>query len=169
MNIDDCYPSKYLKATDIGENKEVTVTIARVEIVPMKGDDGQSETKPVMFFRGKQKGMTLNMTNKNTIKKLYGPLTENWIGKSIRIGTSWVDSFGDQTLALRVRPIMPSPAPINGREPMPPRSNGTQWKAPMVTLPATSAPAQVAAEISEYHEDQWDGQPGDDQGDDPAF
>jgi hypothetical protein len=159
MNIDDCYPSKYLKASDIGEGKEATVVIARVEIAQMKGDDGQAETKPVVFFRDKTKGMTLNMTNKNTIKRLYGAETDNWIGKSIRIGTSWVDSFGDQILALRIRPVIPAPVQA-ARGPIQPHRNGHAQYAPVI--PVAIPPAE------EDHGDAWE-PPLDEHGNQVSF
>lgn len=98
MNIDEQFPSKWIKADDL-QGRSVTVTIDRVELDQMT--DG--EKKPIVYFRGKQKGLVLNKTNANNIKKLYGAQTEGWSGKQIVLFTAWVDFRGETVEAVRVR------------------------------------------------------------------
>jgi hypothetical protein len=113
MNINETFPSKYVKSSDLN-GKDVTLTIDRVTVEDL-GEGAKKETKPILYFRGTEKGMVCNKTNANTICRLYGPETDNWIGKRILVGTSWVDFAGDQVLALRVRPVVPPPRQGNAK------------------------------------------------------
>lgn len=108
MNIDQVMPSnsKYVKAEDL-KGRDIPVVIGNVSVEKM--EDGQ--TKPVVYFQGKEKGLVLNMTNKNMIKDLYGVETNGWIGKPVMLVTIWTDFQGRQVQAIRVRP------PANGMEP----------------------------------------------------
>ena len=65
-NIDDFYPSKFLRASDL-KGKEITVTIDRVEAEEFE-QDGVKRTKPVVHFRDKGiKPLVLNRTQKRFI------------------------------------------------------------------------------------------------------
>jgi hypothetical protein len=80
VDISKAFPSKYLKADDIPVGKKIRVTVGHVELEKL-GDD----TKPVMYFQGKDKGMALNQTNAGKIAAAYGKLTEEWEGKEVFI------------------------------------------------------------------------------------
>lgn len=103
MNINEAFPSNYLKSSDL-QGSTPTVTMSHVTTEKM-GDD----TKLVLYFHGKEKGMVLNKTNANNIASLYGPETEDWQGKKIMLAVAWVDFQGRSVEALRVRP------PANGK------------------------------------------------------
>jgi hypothetical protein len=103
MNINEAFPSNYLKSSDLQGNTP-TVTMSHVTTEKM-GDDN----KLVLYFHGKEKGMVLNKTNANNIASLYGPETEDWQGKKITLAVAWVDFQGRSVEALRVRP------PANGK------------------------------------------------------
>ena len=62
MNINDAFPSKYLKASDL-QGRTISVVMSRVE----KEDIGKGEKKLILYFQGKQKGMVLNKTKANNI------------------------------------------------------------------------------------------------------
>jgi hypothetical protein len=98
MNINEAFPSNYLKSSDL-QGSTPTVTMSHVTTEKM-GDD----TKLVLYFQGKEKGMVLNKTNANNIASLYGPETEDWHGKKITLAVAWVDFQGRSVEALRVRP-----------------------------------------------------------------
>lgn len=110
MNIDGAFPSNYLKASDL-QNKAVTVAIDRVEIEELKSRNG-SDTKPVLYFQGKDKGLVLNRTNSRVISQLYGTETEDWQGQKVELYTAMVDFAGDTVEAIRVR----APRRQNGAE-----------------------------------------------------
>ena len=96
MNINDAYPSNYLKASDL-DGKKVPVIISAVDME--KFDEGE---KPVAMFEKKAKGMVLNKTNSMTIAAAYGPETDNWIGKEVILYSQMVNFQGQMTPALRI-------------------------------------------------------------------
>ncbi len=98
-NIDDLYPSKYLKASDLQGN-EHEVTIDGVITEPM--NDGA--VKAVVYFVGKKKGLVLNVTNKESIKLAYGIDFENdWPGKELVLFEAMASMNGRPVPAIRVR------------------------------------------------------------------
>jgi hypothetical protein len=108
MNIQNAFPSKWLKSGDVEED-DLTLTIRTVEMEDIGSGDNQ-ETKPVLYFEETEKGMVLNKTNSDAISKLHTPETDNWTGKKITIFATEVDFAGKQTLALRVRMKAPKAA-----------------------------------------------------------
>lgn len=111
MNIDQQYPSKYLKADDVP--KPIKLFIASVSIEEI--EDGK--TKPVLHFRRSENlsgheepAMVLNMTNANMIKSAYGSETDNWTDKEIGL---WVDpniQFGGKMVkGLRIKIFQAEP------------------------------------------------------------
>ena len=105
MNIDSAFPSNYLKATDIGD---ATPTVTIKEVVMEKlGED----TRPVMYFVGKDKGVVLNKTNATNIREAYGADTDEWTGKKVTLFTAWVDFQGRSVEAIRMRPSRGGSAP----------------------------------------------------------
>ena len=100
MNIDTAYPSKYIKESDLqGQARLLTIARVSMEAVDQSGHD----MKPVVFFQGAQKGMVLNVTNKNVIVLLYGQETDNWTGRQIELYPSQTDFRGDVVACIRCR------------------------------------------------------------------
>ena len=99
-DIRDSFPSKYLKAGDL-QGRPVPVVIKNVEYEAV----GQDRTmKPVLYFRGKEKGMVLNKTNCNTIIQLtQTPDPDEWVGVSIVIYPTETSFGGEQVDCIRVR------------------------------------------------------------------
>jgi hypothetical protein len=100
MNINEAFPSKYLKAADIPqEGQTVTIeSIAEEEV----GKD--KEMRPVLYFQGEDKGIILNKPNATNISKLYGYETDDWVGKKVQLGTTYVDFQGQSVEAIRIYP-----------------------------------------------------------------
>ena len=120
MNIDGAFPSNYLKASDL-QGKATTVTMDRVEIEELKSRKG-NDTKPILYFMGKEKGLVLNKTNSRAIAQIYGNETDDWSGQPVELYTAMVDFAGDTVEAIRVRAPRkrngaerpaPAPAPIS--------------------------------------------------------
>jgi arabinogalactan endo-1,4-beta-galactosidase len=107
MNINDAFPSNYLKASDL-QGRNVVVTMDRVEWVTM-GQGRDTEQKMCVYFQGKEKGMILNKTNANNIAAMYGPETDHWSGRQIMLTESMVDFQGRSVPALRVRSVPGGP------------------------------------------------------------
>ncbi len=118
MNINDAFPSKYIKADDLG-GQRLTVTVMSVTME----DIGDKEFKPVMRFMGKDKGMVLNKTNATLCSQCWGEETNNWQGKTLELFSQPVMFQGKQVMGLAVAPHLPSqhtPAPApTGPAPQP--------------------------------------------------
>jgi len=106
MRISEAFPSNYLRATDL-QGKNVTAIIDRVELEEIGG-----EHKPVIYFRGKEKGLVCNKTNANNIAAAYGDDTDGWTDGEIVLFPAMVDFQGRTVEAIRVRvpPRRPAPA-----------------------------------------------------------
>lgn len=123
-NINNAFPSKYLKASEL-QGQQVPVTMGRVEFEQLNG-----ETKLILYFDGKQKGIVLNKTNAMTIGGLYGAETDGWFGKPIILFTAMVPFQGQTVPAIRVMP--------------PPLSQTTAPPAPSEPPVPAAAPAGPA-------------------------
>lgn len=115
MNINDAFPSNYIKASDLKGGTPV-VTMSHVASEQL-GDD----RKLVLYFKGKDKGLVLNKTNANNIAAIYGPETESWEGHKVTLAVAWVDFQGRSVEAIRIRPPMhtPNAAEAGVRQSMP--------------------------------------------------
>jgi hypothetical protein len=99
MNINDQFESKYLKSSDL-QGRSVRAKLLNV-VSEKVGDD----TKIVLYFVGKQKGMICNRTNSMTLAEVWGPETDNWVGGDLEIFSMKVPFQGKLTDGLRVRPM----------------------------------------------------------------
>jgi len=108
-NIDDFYPSKYLRASDL-KGKEVDVTIDRVEAEEFE-QDGEKRNKPVVHFRNNGiKPLVCNKTNATRIATALGDRDyESWSGKQVRLYPDMEEFKGQVHEVIRVRR---APAPI---------------------------------------------------------
>lgn len=97
MKISEEFPSKYLKAGDLG-GKEAKVIMQNVEKEKL-GDD----MKLVLYFKGKEKGVVLNKTNSNTICDSYGDDTDDWFDQPLILFSVMVDFQGRLGPAIRCR------------------------------------------------------------------
>lgn len=83
-NINDIFPSKYLKAHEL-KGTSPTVTIDRVGVEQVRSRV-KVDTKAVLYFRGKTKGLLLNKTNAQTVTAIaQSPLTERWPGVAVTL------------------------------------------------------------------------------------
>jgi hypothetical protein len=101
MNINTAFPSKYLKAADLGDARPV-VTISHVDMEQMPGD--AKEMRPVVFFEGKQKGVVLNRTNSKAIEAIAGSAeTDDWAGVQVQLYVAIVSFKGEEVEAIRIK------------------------------------------------------------------
>lgn len=112
MNVNEIFPSKYLKASDL-KNSEYTVRITNWSIEKL-GED----SKLMLQFAGAKKGIICNKTNADTLTHLYGPDTDEWIGKEITLYPAMVKFGATMTEAIRMRaPPQKKYRPIDGPPP----------------------------------------------------
>lgn len=105
MDVNDLFPSKYLKHSDA--EPDIIVTISRITQEKMKNNDGKEEQKPVIYFSEQEKGMVLNRTNANTLAELFGSDIGNWTGERVTLTSVEVDAFGKMQKALRFKAAAP--------------------------------------------------------------
>lgn len=97
MKIDQAFPSKYLKSTDLQE-RHVKVVIREVGMRQIGNDN-----KLVVFFEGKDKGLVLNKTNAVMISEIVGSDdTDSWGGVPIMIYPTKTDFQGKRVDTIRV-------------------------------------------------------------------
>ena len=109
MNINDIFPSKYLKSSEI-KGRAITAVIERWEIETV-GDD----RKLVIYFQNMKKGLLVNKTNADRLSHLYGPDTDDWIGREIVLYSELTNYQGRAMDGIRVRaPEAPSARTPNG-------------------------------------------------------
>jgi hypothetical protein len=100
VNINQAFPSKYLKASDLND-ATVNVTISDIKIEQVGQD---KDTKPVAYFQGKTKGLVLNKTNSRKIASIAGsPETDDWVGVEIAIFPTETEYAGESVECIRVK------------------------------------------------------------------
>ena len=127
MNINDLYPSKYLKSDDLG-NARITLQVATIKLEEVAENE---PAKPVMFFNGKDKGMVLNKTNALLCAHCWGQDTDQWAGQ-------WLDLF--------VEPKMFQGKVVNGLSVAPKLPNSDTAPAPSPQQNAAPASPQPPSE-----------------------
>jgi hypothetical protein len=106
-NIDDYYPSKFLRASDL-KGKEITVTIDRVQAEEFE-QDGVKRPKPVVHFRNSGiKPLVCNKTNSSRLATALGDKdTDAWAGKQVRLYPDMEEFRGQVHEVVRVRRAPP--------------------------------------------------------------
>lgn len=99
-NIHDSFPSSLLKAADFDENgTEMTIVDVRWEALSRD----ETEERPVLYFEEDERGFGLNKTNAGSISSMYGPMTEDWIGKKVTLYQTETDYQGSRVPCVRVK------------------------------------------------------------------
>lgn len=133
MNLNDAFPSKYLKASDFPEEGDQEVTIERIALEEIGRD---RQTKPVIYFEEFQAGLVCNVTNARVIARvLESQEFDDWIGRKITLYRTETDFQGDIVDAIRIR--------TKPRKGIPPLVRGSQIKPPQQAKPAPALPAKM--------------------------
>ena len=159
MQISKAYPSKFISADDVP--RPITVTIDRVVMEKMQNPPD----KPVVYFRGAQKGMVLNVTNGRRIAHFLGDDTDRWAGLQIELYPDITDYMGDTTSCIRVRQAGTMAPNVNA-----PIQEGPQH-APPVGQPAQPVPNVVLNQPVQAPAvgSRWHAPDGMDPNEDPPF
>lgn len=142
MRIGTAFPSKYLKSSDIPNDRPVNVIMDHVAIENVAGNDNPDDEKPVLYFQGKTKGMVLNKTNSQTISGAYGEETDDWGGKSVQLTQAEVLFQGKMVPCLRIK--IPR-AGTTGQ----PNGNRPAARAAPAPRQAVTSPVSEGSEIDE--------------------
>lgn len=105
MKLSEAFPSKWLKADDLGGKSH----LVKIETVNQEtvGKGADSETKLVVYFAGKKKGVILNLTNAKAIAAKYGDDTDEWRGAEVELYPQEVTFQGKTGPAIRIRVPVP--------------------------------------------------------------
>jgi hypothetical protein len=124
MNINDAFPSKYIKHSDL-KGQPRTLTMSHVALEKFSGGD----EGVILHFSDATKGLVLKPTNKNAIVKAYGQETNGWKGKPLELYPAMTEFKGEMTECVRVRapedplaapqPQQPAPSPAIAPDPAP--------------------------------------------------
>ena len=159
MNINEIYGGNYLKCADL-QGREHTVTIESWVVREFPGQNGQqSRRKVVLAFRGAQKQLVVNATNGAAIAFLYGPDTEEWIGKQITLFPAKTQFGSGMTDCIRVKPPESRGAIANGKpavrqqiEQKPAYSTSTM--RPVAETSVVQRARQIADETADFPSDE---------------
>jgi hypothetical protein len=81
------------------QGKDVTLTIASVELEDLPQDNGGDKTRGIIGFKETKKKLVLNRTNGECFKAMFGRDTDAWLGKHITLyPAEW-----NGELAIRVK------------------------------------------------------------------
>ncbi len=137
-NINEAFPSNYIKASDL-KNNQVVVTLDKVAFEEVGRD---KERKAVLYFVGKQKGMVLNKTNARKITDITGSaLTEEWHGHAVVLYPTETEFGGETVECIRIKPVQkngqrmtptPPPAPSVHEELVTDDDIPFSWLLPLV-------------------------------------
>lgn len=104
MNVNDMFPSKYLKGVDL--QGQITVTIAGVKIEKVyKPGEGQTDIYVLMCEKA-TKGVILTKPLAKQIAVICGSLnTDDWKGKRVTLYPEPMTVAGQDCTAIRARPV----------------------------------------------------------------
>ncbi len=149
MDINQAFPSKFIKAADL-QGQDVTVSIARFAMESV--DDDAGELKPVIYFAGHQRGLVLNKTNALAIADLYGTETDAWLNQPVTLFPTQCNYAAKMVDCIRIRPFPPQhanaqqPPPFVPPQPPPVPAAATFEPQPQPFVPpAASPPAPMTA------------------------
>lgn len=121
MKIGSAFPGQYLKAADL-QGRRVQVVIESVEMEDIGGDQ-----KPVVHFKGKDRGLVLNKTNANAIWGLTGSDdTDDWTDVAVTLFPSKTDFQGKRVDCIRIDPPDKAVKPQRQPEPPPVEDDGSE-------------------------------------------
>jgi hypothetical protein len=101
-DLDACYGSKYLSATEVGDRK-IRTRIARVRKQALPQQGGGTKTKFILSFTTIDKELVLNVTNTNVLVDALGRNPADWISAEVGLFTEPTNMAGKPTRGLRLR------------------------------------------------------------------
>jgi hypothetical protein len=102
VTLNDAFPSKYLKASDVTE--PVIATIKLAELEKIKGFDGKETAKVVLYFAKKLKPLPLNRTNFESVGDICGSYdSDDFPGTKIELYATKTSMNGKVMDCVRIR------------------------------------------------------------------
>ncbi len=126
-DMTNAFPSKYINA-DTLSGKAHVVQISHVNFENVAPENKRPETKPVLYFTGREQGMVLNVTNNGALCLMLGNESDMWCNQMIELYPD-TTMFGKEMVAcIRIRGVTAqAPAPVvTPAGPLPPLSPAPQ-------------------------------------------
>jgi hypothetical protein len=144
-DLDLCYGSKFLSATELGD-KKIRTRILKVKKEPLRGQDGREKNKFILSFSNIDKSLVANATNIKTLVDALGKAPSGWLNADVGIFTEPTMMAGKPTRGVRLRVLgkPPGAAPAHAPAPKPP------------------APAPTAKDAAPWPDEPGDPGPTDD-------
>jgi hypothetical protein len=128
-DLDLCYGSKFLSATELGD-KKIRTRILKVKKERLRGQDGKEKPKFILWFNNLDKGLVLNATNIKTLVDALGKTPSGWLNAELGIFTEPTMMAGKPTRGVRLlvlgKPPGPAPAPVPAPKPPAPTPTATE-------------------------------------------
>lgn len=103
LSYDQLFPSRFIKAGEFG-GKPVTLTITGVDLEELEKEDGTAHNAPIVSFRETKRQWVLIKTNAQCLLAMWGPDTDNWIGKRVTLYPERdASGLSDSGLCIRVK------------------------------------------------------------------
>ena len=110
MKLQDMIESRYLKQSDVEDER--VVTVASLKKVNVARDDEDPEYRWTAKFNEFPKPMVLNVTNLKRLAKALGDDTDDWIGKQVILYVDPGIEFGGNVVGgLRVKQFRNAASP----------------------------------------------------------
>jgi hypothetical protein len=159
MRTSDVIKSKYIRGKDLEGKPPLTLTISDVS-EELVGGAGRRESKCILWFHEDPRGISLNKARVLILEAAFGPETDLWSGKRVKLYFDPNVEFGGRRVGgvgLRTPPGVvfqgdpnaaawgagPAAAPPNA--PPPPVWDGTKWvvQQPVAALAPKTPPPPV--------------------------
>ena len=112
MNLKEEFPSKWFKGDDLEDPRTVTISEVGIEEFDSRDNPNKKDRKVSLMFKGEDKGLICNVGMRNIVMGFYGPDTDDWIGKKIRImAVPFTSDKGETSMVCRIHPKKPEAAP----------------------------------------------------------
>jgi len=149
VDINTVYKSQHnkWKAEDLN-GQAYDMVIQRVEII-----DFEDGAKACVYFRGDERGLVLNITNKNALVEMFGSDTDVWINQTVTMYSVPTTYQGRPTTGIRLmRPIVHANAAPNYNQQQPAPQNFQAPADNSHVLPTPSAQKMPEAQHQDYSE-----------------
>ena len=97
--------STWLTSEDLVEGHDAKVEIEKVLLFPkVKFREGRDRINYVgLQFKGKQRVLGLNATNRKVLNRMFGNMTKAWKGQTITLYVAETEAFGETVKCVRIR------------------------------------------------------------------
>lgn len=152
MNYRKLIQSNYIAADEFGKS-EPTLTMLSVALVGLEDDKGKKQAKGVIAFKETPKAWILNRTNVECLAAMFGPETNDWIGKRVTLHALLVNFGAEKKNGIRVKGS-PDLARAVTIEVKLPRRKAQKFTLSVTSKSAASAPPQDQAATPNPNDDQ---------------